>query len=176
MSEFSSGGVANPEVESSDEDFTMQSWLDSQSDFKTLRRGEVVEGTIMGIQRDGVLVDLGAKSEGVIPPNEMHSLGADPISKVSVGDKVLVYVVQPEADQGQIMLSIDRARGERGWRILQQRFEEGEAFEAEVTGYNKGGLLVNVEGVHAFVPLSQVGGVRPDWEPYLRPTVAVAGA
>jgi small subunit ribosomal protein S1 len=151
-------------VNASDDDFTMQSWLDSQTDFRTLRRGEVVEGTIMGIQRDGVLVDLGAKSEGLIPPHEMHSLGADPLSKVEVDEKILVYVMQPEADQGQIMLSVDRARGERGWRVLQQRYEEGEAFEAEVTGSNKGGLLVNVEGVHAFVPLSQVVGVRPDQE------------
>jgi small subunit ribosomal protein S1 len=94
----------------------------------------------------------------------MHSLGADPLSKVVVGEKVLVYVMQPESDQGQVTLSIDRARGERGWRVLQTRFEEGEAFDGEVTGFNKGGLLVNVEGVHAFVPLSQVVGVRPDVE------------
>jgi small subunit ribosomal protein S1 len=142
----------------------MQDWLDSATPVKTLRRGEVVEGTIMGIQRDGVLVDMNAKSEGLIPANEMHSLGAAPLTKVSVGEKVLVYVMQPEAEQGQVLLSIDKARGERGWRILQTRFEENEAFEAEVTGYNKGGLLVNVEGVHAFVPLSQVVGVRPEAE------------
>ena len=142
--------------------FSMQNWLDQSSDFKSLRRGEVVEGTIMGIQRDGVIVDVGSKSEGIIQPSEMHSLGADPLSKVSVGEKVLVYIMQVESEHGQVLLSIDRARGERGWRVLQQRFEEGEAFEAEVTGYNKGGLLVNVEGVHAFVPLSQVVGVRPD--------------
>jgi small subunit ribosomal protein S1 len=139
----------------------MQDWLNESADFKTLRKGEVIEGTIMGIQRDGVLVDLGAKSEGLIPANEMHSYGAEPLTKVSVGEKILVYVMQPEADQGHVLLSVDRARGERGWRVLQQRFEEGEAFEGEVTGYNKGGLLVNVEGVHAFVPLSQVVGVRP---------------
>ena len=53
-------------------------------------------------------------------------------------------------------------RCERGWRVLQQRSDEGEVFEAEVTGYNKGGLLMNVEGVNAFVPLSQVVGVRPE--------------
>jgi small subunit ribosomal protein S1 len=164
LTNFSSGGVADPEVEAPDDDstFTMQNWLDSGLDFKTLRRGEVLEGTIMGIQRDGVIVDLGSKSEGVIPPHEMHSMGADPLSKVSVGEKILVYVMQPEADQGQVILSVDRARGERGWRVLQTRFEEGEAFDGEVTGYNKGGLLVNVEGVHAFVPLSQVVGVRPE--------------
>ena len=167
--EISSDGVAEPAVakpavvkEYDDATFTMQDWLDSGSDFKTLRRGEVVEGTVMGIQRDGVIVDVASKSEGVIPPHEMHSLGADPLTKVAIGEKVLVYIMQPESDQGQVTLSIDRARGERGWRVLQQRFEDAEAFEAEVTGYNKGGLLVNVEGVHAFVPLSQVVGVRPD--------------
>jgi small subunit ribosomal protein S1 len=165
LTEISSGGVTDEQVmDDDDSTFTMQNWLDSSSDFKTLRRGEVIEGTIMGIQRDGVLVDLGAKSEGLIPPHEMHSMGADPMSKVSVGEKILVYVMQPEADQGQVTLSVDRARGERGWRVLQTRFEEGEAFEGEVTGYNKGGLLVNVEGVHAFVPLSQVVGVRPEQE------------
>ncbi|MEK7693157.1 MAG: S1 RNA-binding domain-containing protein [Chloroflexota bacterium] len=158
--------MADPAAETADDDaaFTMQNWLDSGSDFKTLRRGEVIEGSIMAIQRDGVVVDVGSKSEGVIPPHEMHSLGADPLSKVAVGEKVLVYVMQPESDQGQVTLSIDRARGERGWRVLQTRFEEGEAFDGEVTGFNKGGLLVNVEGVHAFVPLSQVVGVRPDVE------------
>ena len=166
MTETSSGGIANPEVEETGDDaeMTMQSWLESSTEFKTLRRGEVIEGTVMGIQRDGVLVDLGSKSEGLIPTNEMHSMGADPLSKVSVGDKILVYIMQPEADQGQVTLSVDRARGERGWRVLQQRFEDGEAFDGEVTGYNKGGLLVNVEGVHAFVPLSQVVGVRPEQE------------
>ena len=71
-------------------------------------------------------------------------------------------MLQPETPEGQVLLSLDRARGERGWRVLQTRFEEGESFEAEVTGYNKGGLLVNVEGVNAFVPLSQVVGVRPE--------------
>jgi len=75
---------------------------------------------------------------------------------------VLVYILQPETPEGQILLSLDRARGEKGWRVLQQRFEEGESFDAQVSGYNKGGLLVNVEGVHAFVPLSQVVGVRPE--------------
>ncbi|MHB8577824.1 MAG: 30S ribosomal protein S1, partial [Dehalococcoidia bacterium] len=141
----------------------MQSLLDDESlDFHTLRRGEVVEGRIMGFHRDGVLVDISSKSEGIIPPNEMHSMGAEPMSKLRQGEMVLVYIMQPETPEGQVLLSLDRARGERGWRVLQQRFDEAESFEAEVTGYNKGGLLVNVEGVNAFVPLSQVVGVRPD--------------
>lgn len=130
--------------------------------YRDLRRGDVVEGTVISIGRDGVIVDVGAKSEAFIPLNEMHSLGADPLAKIRVGDKVIASVLQPETTEGQILVSLDRARGERGWRILQARFEEGTPFEGEVTGYNKGGLLVNVEGVNAFVPLSQVVGIRAD--------------
>jgi small subunit ribosomal protein S1 len=64
--------------------------------------------------------------------------------------------------EGEVLLSLDRARGERGWRTLQTLYESGESFEAEITGFNKGGLLVNVEGVAAFVPLSQLVGLRPE--------------
>jgi small subunit ribosomal protein S1 len=141
----------------------MQALLEEESlDYRSLSRGDVVEGVVMGVDRDGVLVDIGSKSEGVIPPNELHSLGADGMSKLHPGDPVLAYVLQPETPEGQVLLSIDRARGEKGWRILQQRFEVGESFEVEVTGYNKGGLLANVEGVNAFIPLSQLVGIRPE--------------
>jgi len=128
---------------------------------RTLRRGEVVEGRVMNVEREGLLVDIGSKSEGVVPTHEMHSLGAEPLTKVAAGDTVLVYVMQPETEEGQVLLSIDRARGEQGWRVLQERFESGEIFEAEVTGFNKGGLLANVEGVNAFIPMSQVVGAKP---------------
>ncbi len=131
------------------------------SEPRTLRRGEVVEGRVMRTDRDGILVDIGSKSEGIVPTSEMHSLGADPLSKMAVGDSILVFVVQPETEEGQVLLSVDRARGEQGWRVLQERFESGEIFEAEVTGFNKGGLLANVEGVNAFIPMSQVVGAKP---------------
>ena len=125
-----------------------------------LRRGDIIEGLVVGSDRDGVLVDIGAKSEGVIPPQEMQSLRAEGTAAVKAGDKVLVFVLQPETLEGQIIVSLDRARGEKGWRLLQQYYEESTAFEGEVTGFNKGGLLVDVEGVHAFVPLSQLAGNR----------------
>jgi len=146
-----------------DESQDMGALLEGQElEYRDLRRGEVIEGLVMGADRDGILVNVGSKSEGVIPPHEMRSLGTEAAARLNVGERILVYVLQPETQEGQILLSLDRARGEKGWRVLQQRFEEGESFEAQVSGYNKGGLLVNVEGVHAFVPLSQVVGVRPE--------------
>src|SRR3990167_6779936 len=121
-----------------------------------LRRGEIIEGTVVGTDRDGILVDIGAKSEGVFPPHEMHCLQPEGPSRLNSGDKGLVFIVQQESQEGQIILSLDRARGERGWRVLQDYLDANQSFEGYVTGSNKGGLLVNVEGVNAFVPLSQI--------------------
>lgn len=140
----------------------MATLLQESVDYRSPQRGTIVEGTVMGWDRDGALIDIGAKSEGIILRHEMQSLGPDPERRLQPGDKVFVFIIQPETVDGQIVLSLDRARGERGWHTLQERFESGEIFEAEVTGYNKGGLLVNVEGVNAFVPLSQVVGFRPE--------------
>jgi small subunit ribosomal protein S1 len=134
----------------------MAALLEEESlEYKSLRRGDILEGVVVGSDRDGIVVDVGTKSEGIVPPSEMHSLGPDTESWPKSGDHILVYVMQPETPEGQVLLSLDRARGEKGWRILQQRFEEGESFEVTVGGHNKGGLLVNVEGVHGFIPFSQ---------------------
>ena len=155
--------ITPPATDETSEYEDMAALLDGASgaEPRQLRRGEVVEGTVMTVERDGLVVDIGFKSEGIVPVQEMHSMGADPLTKLKPGDPVLVYIVQPETPEGQVALSIDRARGEQGWRTLQDRFESGEIFEAEITGYNKGGLLANVEGVNAFIPMSQVVGAKP---------------
>jgi len=129
-------------------------------DYPRFRRGDVVEGVVVGVSRDGLLVDIGTKSEGVVPAHEMRTLGGEEASQIHPGDTVLCWVLRPETPEGQVILSVDRANTERGWRTLQQRFEQGESFEAQVTGYNKGGLLVDVEGLAGFVPLSQLVSIR----------------
>lgn len=127
-----------------------------------LRRGEIVEGVVMGASTDGMLVDVGIKTEAVIPQGEMLSLGVDGAEKLQAGDTVKVMVLQPMTADGHALVSLDRARGEEGWETLAERLESGEIFDAEVTGHNRGGVLVNVEGVNAFVPLSQIDSVRRD--------------
>jgi len=154
--------IGSPSAEVGDEPTeNMEDLLEAEAlGHAQLRRGEIIEGVVVGTDRDGILVDIGAKSEGVIPPSEMQSLRPEGAAALEPGDKVLVSVLQPETLEGQIIVSLDRARGEKGWRLLQQYYEEGTTFEGEVTGFNKGGLLVDVEGVHAFVPLSQLAGTR----------------
>jgi small subunit ribosomal protein S1 len=95
-----------------------------------------------------------------VPAKEYSSLSAEEKDKLEVGDTVLVFVVQPENPEGHPVVSIDRARQEKSWRKLQEIHEQNEVIEAEVTNYNKGGLLVNLDGVRGFVPASQVSEIR----------------
>lgn len=132
--------------------------------FQQFRRGDVIEGRVISIDRDGAVIDIGSRSEGFVPSGEMQSLGPNFNAQVKPGDPILVSVLGLDQSEGGIQLSIDRARGERGWRLLQEHFESGETFEATVVGQNKGGLLVNFEGVAGFIPLSQVVGARADQE------------
>lgn len=129
---------------------------------RSIQRGDVIEGVVMRVERDEVLVDIGTKSEGMVSSREMQSLGAEGTSCLKVGDQVLVYVLRPENEEGQVVLSLDRAKGEKGWRLLQRYFDTGGTFQAEVTGFNRGGLLVDIEGVHGFIPSSQVVALRPE--------------
>ncbi|HXU23582.1 MAG TPA: S1 RNA-binding domain-containing protein [Tepidiformaceae bacterium] len=145
------------------EEMDMGALLDSEAAQPShLRRGEIVEGMVMGASPDGLIVDVGTKTEAVIPQSEMLSLGVDGAAKLKAGDTVKVMVLQPSSAEGHAIVSLDRARGEEGWDVLAARHESGEIFDAQVTGHNRGGILVNVDGVNAFVPLSQVDSVRRD--------------
>ena len=128
------------------------------------RRGDIVEGIVVHWSGSALIVNVGAKSEGVVHYEEMRSLTDTERESLRTGDGVPVYVTDSELEGGSLELSIDRARGEQGWHELQRRFDENEVFDARVTGSNKGGLLVNVEGVNAFVPLSQIVEITGDRE------------
>jgi small subunit ribosomal protein S1 len=126
------------------------------------RRGETVEGVVVRIDKDGILVDVGTKSEGIVSAHEVQSMGSEILEEIKVGDTILVFVVQTENQQGHVVLSLRKARAEKGWRTAQKRFDEGQTVEAKVTEFNRGGLIVNLEGVRGFVPISQVMGLRQD--------------
>ncbi len=139
----------------------MEQYLsDPSHDYKSLKYGDVLDGIIMHVERDELLVDIGSKSEGVVPSREFSSLTSDEKDALKVGDHILVFVVQAENQEGHAVVSIDRARQEKSWRRLQEIHEANQVIEAEVTNYNKGGLLVNLDGVRGFVPASQVTEIR----------------
>jgi small subunit ribosomal protein S1 len=139
----------------------MEQFLNDPShDYKSLKYGDVMDGVIMHLDREEILVDIGSKSEGIVPSREYSSLSSEERSALAVGDTILVFVVQPENQEGHAVVSIDRARQEKSWRRLQELHEANDVIEAEVTNYNKGGLLVNLDGVRGFVPASQVTEIR----------------
>jgi small subunit ribosomal protein S1 len=153
--------VANAEPEEFDGASLMEQYLsDPTKGYKTLKYGDVIDGVIMRLDRDEILVDIGSKSEGIVPTREFSSLPAEEKDALAIGDSVLVFVVQPENQEGHAVVSIDRARQEKSWRKLQEIYEANDVIEAEVTNYNKGGLLVNLDGVRGFVPASQVTEIR----------------
>jgi small subunit ribosomal protein S1 len=132
---------------------------DPAHDYRNLKYGDTVDGTIMRIDKDEILVDIGAKAEGIVPSREMQSLPAEDRAALRVGSELLVFIVQSEDKEGRAILSVDKARQEKSWRILQTAYEKSDVITARVVNYNKGGLLVNLDGVRGFVPASQVNGI-----------------
>ena len=135
---------------------TMDELLAEQdADIRSFKHGDVVEGTVVRIDRDEILVDIGAKSEGVVSNRELYGRHAESQPTLDVGDVVLVYVLQPESQEGHAVLSLRRAGLERKWRAMQEQFEQGAIIEAPVIDHNKGGLIVDC-GIRGFVPISQI--------------------
>jgi small subunit ribosomal protein S1 len=140
---------------------TMAELLDNPDhEVKSLKHGDVVEGTVVRIDPDEILVDFGGKSEGVVSNRELMNRrgardGDESRPEIEVGNEVLVYVLQPESPEGHAVLSLRRAGLERKWRAMQERFDAGEIVEARVIDHNKGGLIVDL-GVRGFVPISQI--------------------
>jgi small subunit ribosomal protein S1 len=135
---------------------TMEELLaEQESDIKSFKHGDVVEGNVVRIDKDEILVDIGAKSEGVVSNRELFGRHGEGQAPLNIGDTVLVYVLQPESPEGHAVLSLRRAGLERKWRAMQEQFEAGVIIEAPVIDHNKGGLIVDC-GIRGFVPISQI--------------------
>lgn len=158
--------VRSPASSASDEGQELIDLLDATPmGVRALRRGDVVEGVVVHVDRDEILVDIGTKAEAVIPAHEAGAPAGDLHTVARVGESVVAMVLEPEDREGHTILSLARAQTERGWRLLHQAFEQNEALEAPVVDYNKGGAIVNISGVRGFVPLSQLVELRQPGAP-----------
>jgi small subunit ribosomal protein S1 len=124
------------------------------------RRGEVRTGTIARITESDILVDIGYKSEGLIPSRELERLPQENRDELVVGKEVTVYVLRSGGTDGTILLSIARAEEERDWLEAERLLKTKEIFEGVISGYNKGGLIVKLGRLRGFVPASQVSMAR----------------
>ncbi|MBV9121074.1 MAG: S1 RNA-binding domain-containing protein [Chloroflexi bacterium] len=144
---------------------------ESERRLQSLRPGQIIEGYVVRVDPEEVLVDVGLKSEGIISGRE---LGApEEVQNLHVGDKILVAVVHPEDAEGHVVLSLRRAQAESSWRRAEALFQAGEIVEAPVVDSNRGGLIVDL-GVRAFVPISQISDLRREETPV--PAAGEAGS
>ncbi|NPV70946.1 MAG: bifunctional 4-hydroxy-3-methylbut-2-enyl diphosphate reductase/30S ribosomal protein S1 [Firmicutes bacterium] len=122
---------------------------------KVVKSGDLIKGKVVSVDENGVMVDVGYKSEGVIPPNEVSRKQAPLTEIVHPGDEIMVYVLSVDSQEGVLKLSKRRADEEVAWKSLQEALDEGRIIEAEVIQEVKGGLVVDV-GLRGFVPASQI--------------------
>lgn len=142
--------------------------LDSVGPMRDLKRGDIVEGVVMRSDSDGILVNIGHKAEGLVPTMEMKTVSREGSEPLKIGDEVVACVIKGDSEEGSVILSIDQAVGERGWKTLAKALESGETLEGEIIGFNKGGSVVEVENVNCFVPVSQLVSVPRDYFRQLR--------
>lgn len=123
----------------------------AEADIKQLKVGDVIEGKITSVRKHEIWIDLGASGVGVVMRREIgHG------QKIEEGETVTVSVVDPELDEGHALLSMKRAAKDRGWDELQRLFESQEIVEINAYDANRGGLLVEMEGIRGFLPVSQL--------------------
>ncbi len=139
---------------------------------KYFNDGDIVEGTIVKVDRDEVLLDIGYKTEGVIPSRELSiKHDVDPSEVVSVGDEIEALVLQKEDKEGRLILSKKRAQYERAWGTIEQKKERDEVVEGTVIEVVKGGLIIDI-GLRGFLPASLVEMRRVrDLQPYVGKTL-----
>lgn len=118
-------------------------------EIKNLVQGELVEGTVVSAEKHEVWLDLGMYGTGVVMGRELEG-------QIQVGDSVSASVLEPEAPEGYAILSLKKVAKEKGWELLEDRFKNGEVFGIIPFDANKGGLLIEIEGIRGFLPVSQL--------------------
>lgn len=125
------------------------------SEIKNLVTGEVIEGYVSSIKKHEVWIDLGAQGVGVVMRREIgHG------QTLELGQAITVSVIDPEMEEGHALLSMKRAAKDRGWDDVQKTFEDGDIIEVTAYDANRGGLLVELEGIRGFLPVSQLGAAH----------------
>ncbi|HEX7002937.1 MAG TPA: 30S ribosomal protein S1 [Trueperaceae bacterium] len=158
-SDTSQTDVATQESER-DSEMTMEEVLaasDEQLARKPVHRGMITNGTVIMLSQDGIVVDVGAKIEGILPYNQLFEFetNAEEAAKYfKPGDEIQVYVIRSDIPNNTIVLSKKRADQERAWNLLQDIFEKQKPVEVEIVEKVRGGLVANL-GIRAFLPASQ---------------------
>lgn len=130
---------------------TMDELLAQNEQIKPLTQGEVVEGKVLSVKKHEILIDLGAQGVGVVPRRE-----AEFSKKLEIGDEVTASVLEVELEEGTSLLSLRKAAKDKGWEEVSKIMENEETVEVKAYDANRGGLLIEFEGIRGFMPVSQL--------------------
>ena len=148
----------NSDASSGDESFTasLGEYLSRTSNFDPPKKDQLIAGRVSAISDRQILIELGAKSEGLVYGKEIEALPKDIRNTLKIGDEVYAYVITPEDRNGNVVLSLAKAITEKDWRSAEELFQKQEAVEAMIAGFNKGGVIIKVGRLRGFVPASQL--------------------
>ncbi|MGB8212891.1 MAG: S1 RNA-binding domain-containing protein [Anaerolineales bacterium] len=147
---------SNQPAEHNNNNVNMETLLNESKALDFPQSGEIRTGVVASISLTQILVSVGAKSEGVINGRELESIPADELAALKVGQEILVYVLNPEDENGTVVLSYTRAQEQKGWAEVEKMLEDNATYEGKVDGFNKGGIIVPVYGLRGFIPASQL--------------------
>ncbi len=133
----------------------MDELLNSSIDFKLPTPGDLVDGTVVAIWKNKVLVDLGGIATGIITGQEAHD-SAGTLKSLAVGDSVSAYILEEENEDGLVVLSLRKASQQKTWDRFVKAFETDETITVTPNEANKGGLLLSIDGIKGFIPVSQL--------------------
>lgn len=133
----------------------MDELLKNAGDYTLPAPGQLVEGTVVAIQKNKILVDLNGIATGIIAGQESHdALGT--VDSLKEGDTVSAYILDEENDDGLVVLSLRKASQQKTWQKFLKAYEDGETITVTPNEANKGGLLLNIDGIKGFIPVSQL--------------------
>ena len=146
------------EVVSKMDEFTKEDFMNSLEDsLKKIYPKDIITGTVIDVKDDEVFVDIQYRADGIIKLDEMtEEERENPKDHFEVGSDIDVYVIKLDDGEGNVSLSTRRVQGMKSWKELLEKYENDELVTGEITGFNKGGLTVDVNGIGGFIPASQV--------------------
>ncbi|QQR84160.1 S1 RNA-binding domain-containing protein [Candidatus Peregrinibacteria bacterium] len=142
-----------------DPTITMEDLLNNSKDFQKPELGSVITGEVISLKKNRVVVDLNGVAVGIISGTETSD-SAGTMKDLKVGDEVTAVVVEDENEDGMVVLSLRKASQATAWDRFEKAFKEGTIVEVTVNEANKGGLLLDVDGIKGFIPVSQLAPVH----------------
>lgn len=147
--------------EESAEVTSFEEFLEDVENYNLPQRGDIRPALILQIGTNEIIVDMGVKRDGVVPKEDLDRLSSEFLDSIHEGDEVPVYVLNPSDRDGNLLVSINLGLQGQDWVRANQLLESGELVEAEVTGFNRGGVLVRFGRLEGFVPASHVIELDP---------------